>query len=85
MEVFSEGVVAGARDHACSAAMSRRGHGHIGRGTSEVLSEGRDVLQIHPYIVRVDIDTDAPDREQFVGHGNRGPFWFELHTLYSKS
>gem|GEM_PF-4259405 len=80
VEVFPEGVVAGARDHACIAAMPRGGHGHIGRGTTEVLSEGRHVLQIHPDVVRVDINADAPDREQFVGHGNRGPFWFELHT-----
>ncbi|MNG38189.1 hypothetical protein D3C84_1257930 [compost metagenome] len=42
---------------------------NVGRGSAKVLSEGRDVLQIHPDVVRVDINADAPDREQFVGHG----------------
>ena len=81
VQVFAEGVVAGAGDDGGAAAVAGSGDRHVGRGSAKVLSEGRDILQIHPDVVRVDINTDAPDREQFVGHGDRGPFWCELGTF----
>jgi hypothetical protein len=61
--------------------MAGSGDRYVGWGSAKVLSEGRDILQIHPDVVRVDINTDAPDREQFVGHGDRGPFWCGLDTF----
>ena len=81
MQVLAEGVVAGAGDDGGAAAMAGGGDSYVGWGSAKVLSEGRDILQIHPDVVRVDINADAPDREQFVGHGDRGPFWCELCTF----
>ncbi len=75
VQVGAERVIAGAGDNTGPAAMPGGGNGNVRGGTTEVLAEGRDVLQVHPDVVRVDINADAPDRKKFMGHGDRGPFW----------
>lgn len=76
VQVRTERVIAGAGDDPGPAAMAGGGYSNVGRRAAKVLAEGRHILQPHPDIVRVDINADSPDREQFVGHGNRGPFFW---------
>lgn len=67
----AEGIIAGAGDHAGAAAVAGGSNGHVGGRTSQVLAEGGYILQTDSDVVRVDINADAPDCEQFVGHGTR--------------
>ncbi|MOA65912.1 hypothetical protein D3C78_1924740 [compost metagenome] len=63
MQVLPEGVIAGPGDDTGAAAMAGCRNSHVGGRASEVLTEGRHVLQVHSDVIRVDINADAPDRE----------------------
>ncbi|MDI2022074.1 hypothetical protein PJL18_02603 [Paenarthrobacter nicotinovorans] len=63
VQVLPEGVIAGAGDDTGAAAMAGCRNSHVGGRASEVLTEGRHVLQVHSDVIRVDINADAPDRE----------------------
>jgi hypothetical protein len=75
VQILAERIVPGAGDNACPAAVPGGGDGDVGGGTAKVFTEGFNILQVNPDVVRVDINADAPDRKKLVGHGNRGPFW----------
>jgi hypothetical protein len=69
VQVFAEGVLAGAGDDRAAPTVAGRGHGHVGWAAPQVLAEAGDLAQRHPDLEGVDIDPDPSHRKDVEGRG----------------
>jgi hypothetical protein len=84
VEVLAERVLAGAGDDRAAPAVTGGGHRHVGGAAAQVLPEGLDRSQRHPDLERVDVDADAPHREDVERdhlHGAASPTMPRAETL----